>query len=286
MRRRLRVLVLTATAFLVPIVGLLGSAPAVSAAEPAATVVGDDVRDVYVGTGGLLLPRSVDEPMRQRVAGCLGCGWRLSQPCAISQDGHAFDGSQPCESVARGCPQSRRTFRTWFADEPGRWQDVGIVCMGEPVTVRAIQGRVRDQMIERLPSLSLDFQPGRGVVTQIPVVFATNQAPGRVEFQADLGDTPVHVAAVAEWEWDFGDTSHMTTDQPGCPYPCLEVGHTYRRPGTFVIRVRSTWEGRFTADGLGPFPISGPVHQDAAALIAVGEGRALLVPAGYGTMAG
>lgn len=249
----------------------------------ATSVNGDDYRDQFVGTGGLILPSSVGEDTRRRVAGCTDCSWRLTEQCVV--DGNAFDGSAVCDSVARGCPQARRTLRSWFSPGSGRWEDLGVVCMSEPVTVREVGTRVRERLSQGLPPLDISIHPSSGVLTQIPLIVDSGQAPGRVSFEMDLAGHSVEVIAGARWHWDFGDGFDVTSTSPGCAWPCTEIAHAYRRPGEFDLIARATWQGDFRVEGLGPFPIAEPITQSGSLVVQVHQGRALLTPSGYGTMA-
>lgn len=270
MRVRLVILVLAAG---------LALGPQVHAAT---SVNGDDYRDQFVGTGGLILPSSVGEDTRRRVAGCADCTWRLTDPCVV--DGNAFDGSAVCDSVARGCPQARRTLRSWFSSGAGRWEDLGVVCISEPVTVHDVGVRVRDRLAQAVPPLDISFQPREGVLSQLPVIVDSGQAPGRVSFDMEVAGQSVSVIAGARWHWDFGDGYEVRTTSPGCAWPCTDITHAYRSPGEFYLAAKSTWQGDFRVDGLGPFPIQDPVTQQARDVVRVRQGRALLTPSAYGTM--
>jgi hypothetical protein len=88
----------------------------------------------------------------------------------------------------------------------------------------------------------------------------------------------VSVVATAMWQWRFGDGATLETLDPGGRYPHLGVAHAYRRAGAFRAECTTTWSATFSVDGLGPFPVSGPVVQHEARWLSVGEGRALLTP--------
>lgn len=248
----------------------------------AAGFTGDDPGDAYVGTGGLILPGGVNPDTRYEVATCPECRWRLSSPCvgdvSATQDpaGSAFSDSPTCTSVSRGCLHDRHLLRTWFARPGGPWQDKGVVCIAEPVTVTDIGQRVRDRVTDHLPELTPSVEPAQGAVTQIPANFGSGQAPGALAEDVTLAGLPVQLQAQARWLWRFGDGSRAVTDDPGCSFPCMQITHAYRMAGSFVVRVEASWAGRFWVDGLGPFDVPGPIHQDTTLPVTVGEGRALL----------
>jgi hypothetical protein len=271
-------------ALVLPAVGLATSAAVPATSIRMADVHGDDENDRYVGTGGLILPGTVDATTRQTVSGCTGCGWRLSTPCLrtpiASTLGHAFDGESACMSVVRGCPSGRQLLRVWFL-EPGRaWREMGLVCLGDsaPVTVRQAEQAVADRFAQGMPRLEPTFQPVRGIVAQLPVVFATGQAGGQHSHVFRLLGSEVRLDATPSWRWDFGDEASVSTADPGGTYPHMAVAHPYRRSGEFVVTVTTRWSATFVVDGLGPFPVTEPVIQRASLDLSVGEGRALLVP--------
>lgn len=265
------------------VVALVTMVATVGLAAPPSTadVLGDDQRDVYVGTGGLLLPGSVDDRTRREVAGCSGCTWRLTTPCVESPRGHAFDsaGPTPCASVVRGCPGGR-LLRSWFSDG-GAWRETGLICLTDdrPVTVARLGSVVTARLEEGLPRLRPTTDPAQGLLTQLPMVVVTGQRASE-QWTMPLLGREVVVQAAATWTWDFGDGARLTTTDPGTHFPDGSLGHTYRRSGAFLVTCTSKWTATFTVDGLGPFPVPGVLTQRSHIPVAVGEGRALLVPGG------
>lgn len=274
MRRRRPGLRLLIAAALV----LLPVAPA-HATSSGADVHGDDEGDVYVGSGGLILPGSVDMQTRQQVAACSGCSWRLTTPCVASALGNAFGSG--CTSVVRGCPGGR-LLRSWFRPEGSAWRETGLVCLGPggPVTVAAVGRAAADRARRGIPGLTPAFEPPAGVVTQLPVLFTSGQAGGEQHWEWDLAGHAVTVSARPSWEWDFGDGAATRTLDPGAGYPRGGVDHVYRTAGRRIAACTTTWSAHFRVDGLGPFPVPEPLVQRASFAVPVGEGRAVLVPAG------
>ncbi len=243
----------------------------------AADVHGDDERDVYVGTGGLLLPGSVDVGERRRVAECGECRWRLTSICAVPDRtlGSGFDDQRACTSVVRGCPNRQRTLRAWF-QAPGRsWRPIDVVCVGRPVTVEQVGAAVTDRVEDRLPALTVTTRPARGAITQLPVRFDAGQPAEPSSWTMPILDRTVEVVAVPTWTWTFGDETvgeSPTADRSG-PTPA----HTYRRAGPMTVTVRTTWSATFRVDGLGPFAVPQTLHQVVTFALPIGQGRALLV---------
>ncbi|MFM8352428.1 MAG: PKD domain-containing protein [Actinomycetales bacterium] len=253
------------------------SGPAVSAAvrvtDPVIDVIGDDDRDRYVGTGGLVLPGSVDDDTRVRVAGCRDCRWRLDDPCA--EEGSA------CTSVVRGCPRGQRLLRAWISEDRGlTWVDLGVVCIPPTgvVTVAQIDEAIQESFEAELPPTSIRFQPATGILPYLPVVFQSGQPKQLAPIVSTIADRVVVLSPVAEWSWQFGDGTRLTSDKPGAPYPDFSISHTYGRDGRFPVALTTTWRATFTIDDLGPFTVSHVVTQQERTSVSVGQGRAVLVP--------
>jgi hypothetical protein len=259
-----------------------GAAPLVPSAVrlqgvESADVQGDNGQDRYVGTGGLLLPRSVGHGTRTQVAGCPDCRWRLASPCALDLPGVAFPGQSVCLRVVRGCPGMAELLRVWF-DAGAGWADLGLVCLrpGGPVTIRHLSSLVHDSFVKDLPALRLRTAPETGILAQLPVVFDTGQPAEGFAASYRLLDEDVAITGRTHWTWLFGDGGTTATDDPGGTYPHMTVSHAYRRAGSIPVRVEADWSASFTVDGLGPFPVREPVTQEAERWILVGEGRAVL----------
>ena len=243
-------------------------------------VHGDDANDAFSGTGGLLLPGSVDNRTRTTVASCRGCEWRLESPCTDTHRGTLFDSQAPCLSVVRGCPAGDRLMRSWFRAEGSAWREIGLICLRRsgPVTVAQVDRQVRERFVEGMPALAPAFQPSMNPVAQIPVVFSSGQPGGTEDSAFTIIGLPVDLFARPTWVWRFGDGSATRTDDPGGRYPLSGVAHAYRAAGTYSVLVRTEWSASFTVDGLGPFPVTEPVSQEDRFAVVVGEGRALLRP--------
>lgn len=237
----------------------------------AADVHGDDERDRYVGTGGLILPGTTEESTRREAAGCADCSWRMTSPCVASVLGNAFGAG--CTSVVRGCPGGE-LLRAWLMTGGGPWRELGLVCVGDqgPLTVARAGAAARDRVVQGIPTLAPTFAPPQGVLAQLPVRFASGQRSGDRRWRMPLLGAQVAVEARPTWSWSFGDGAVTSDSDDG------HVDHVYRAARDYPVVCRSTWTARFTVDGLGPFPVAEPVRQDARLEVSVGEGRAVLVP--------
>jgi len=288
-RRSLVVTVLAAVATLVG--GLLaGVAPSSGAevptaarpagARPVAAVVvsPDPAHDLYVGSGGLLVPAHSwrSGGGRGEAAGCLGCEWRVSVLCTKAEFA-----SGKCVRIDLGCPVGEVPVRIWLRHPGGDWAVVGQACQGgdPPRTVAQVGAEVRDRAEAALPRLRARVQPAAGTLVTVPAVFRTGQPAAGIR-GADLSvlGLDVRLDARVRWLWSYGDGASGWTASPGGVYPDLSVSHAYARAGTVTARVSAVWRGEYVVEGLGPFPVPGdPLVQSAAVTVVVRSAHARLV---------
>lgn len=259
------------TWLLVFLLGSVGIAPGATAVGIPAVDVGAGA-DRYSGSGGLILPGSLESGTR-RDAACENCRWRLRDPCSA-------DGG-PCLAVTRGCAQLASLLRLLLSSDGGAtWADRGLVCIppAGPVTVAEVSTGLRREFERLVPELLPRAQPSSGVVTRIPVNFLSGHPRGLPASVHRILGQSVVLSPSVRWRWDFGDGAGLETAEPGAEYPAGSVRHAYRRSGSVVVRVRAQWSGTFRVDDLGPFPVAGTIDQAASIEVRVGEGRAVLVP--------
>ncbi|MCL3819028.1 hypothetical protein [Aeromicrobium wangtongii] len=121
-----------------------------------------------------------------------------------------------------------------------------------------------------LPSLQVRVQPGEKTLVNVPTIFYAEPQPFERSVQLLGFDVDV-VAEPVSYHWVHGDGSETTTDQPGRPYPAMDVTHRYTEPADAVQpRVDVTYRVRFRIDG-GPWSTLGQT------LIASGPPAALAV---------
>jgi hypothetical protein len=264
MARILAVLVLCATSL------LPGHARALE-------VHGDDAADRFVGQGAIVLPAGSERGQRQTAATCVGCTWRMTDPCA-----HATDpgSAAACRTVQADCLDGGSMLRAFISRDGGvTWEYLGMHCIPEsgPVSVATIGADVQDAFEREVPSGSIRFQPEVGVLPHLPVIFHSGQ-PEQAVSEHEVAGLRIRLTARATWEWDFGDGATLSTTRSGSRYPDTTVAHTYRGSGAQVVRLRTTWRAEYRVDGLGPIPVVEPVVQQAQTVVRVGQGRAVLVP--------
>ena len=250
---------------LVLIVSPAQAATPVPSPTPTTGVQGDDGRDVYVGSGGLVIPARHwrgDPSGRRQVLECADCFWRMTTACTSLQ----FDtGSCPASHV--GCPSGLIRVRVWLKQGSGPWVLTGYACVGgsPPPSRASVERAVRDLSIQALPALRPSYQPASGALTGLPVDFWSGQSRLGLQ-QADLSVLGVQVRLDAQprWQWVWGDGGSLSTIDPGGRYPRMTVTHTYLRNGSQIVRVTSWWRATFTVEGLGPYPVPGADLSQAA----------------------
>ena len=260
------------------------SAPSVSISptvvSPTAVVVSPDpAHDLYVGTGGLVVPGSRwrgSESARSDTASCLDCQWRVSVLCTKAE---AAAGQ--CRGISIGCPVGTVPVRIWLLRPGQAWEVVGRACQGDtpPVTLTDVGSRVRDRAEAALPPLRAAVQPAGGALVRLPALFRTGQ-PARGITGANLSvlGLDVRLTSRVRWHWAYGDGAAEWTSQPGGAWPVTTVSHTYTRAGTLRASVQALWRGEFTVEGLGPFAVPGaPLAQDAVVTVVVRPAHAHLV---------
>jgi|SRR3954447_11855839 hypothetical protein len=100
-----------------------------------------------------------------------------------------------------------------------------------------------------LPSSALEVQPPNG---RTLVNFETNFYTETRAFDRTvtlLGQrVDLHIVP-AEFGWRFGDGGLLTTDEPGSPYPQLDVTHRYLKKGHVGPSVDTTYTATYRVNG-------------------------------------
>lgn len=285
-RRRVRRRALVLALLAAIVAATAGALPAYAAAPaPASATAASDVvvspdpeRDLYVGTGGLVVPERDWRRGggRAEAAGCQDCRWRVSLLCTKTESAQGG-----CGPIRVGCPVGTVPVRIWLLRPGQDWAVVGEACQGDrpPVTLTEVGSSVRDRAEAGLPALRAGVEPADGALVTVPAVFRTGQPAQGIE-SADLSVLGLEVSldARARWLWSYGDGSESWSAVPGGSWPDRSVSHVYRRAGTLHARVTAVWRGEFTVEGLGPFVVPGPpLEQSASVTVVVREARARLV---------
>lgn len=261
--------------------GMLVLSPLLPApAAEAVDVIGDDETDSFVGSGSVILPASVDSEARRSAATCAGCRWRVTLPCQSSEEHH----DAACRGETLGCPQGREIHRAWLA-RPGReFEPVGLYCPshGEVTSVAEVTREIAGGFAHHVPGLNPQCQPGRGVVVGIPLHCRSGQGASVVRWSDEVAGMTVQTTARGSWSWGFreesGSRGELHTTSPGSAYPGPGVLHTFRTPGVHGITVVASWDGEFTVDGLGPFPVQQGLRQERQLRVPVSSALAVIRP--------
>jgi len=103
-----------------------------------------------------------------------------------------------------------------------------------------------------LPASVLEIQPPRG---RTLVNFDTNffADSSSIDRSVTLLGQRVELHIVpSQFGWQFGDGASLATDEPGSPYPDLDVTHRYLRKGRVAPSVDTTYTATFRVNG-GPW---------------------------------
>jgi len=103
-----------------------------------------------------------------------------------------------------------------------------------------------------LPAPTLQVQPPGGrTLVNFETNFFTETQPFDTAV-ALLGQrVELHIVP-ASFGWRFGDGEVVTTDEPGSPYPQLDVTHSYLAKGPVAPSVDTTWTATYRVGG-GPW---------------------------------
>lgn len=258
---------------------LFAVAMAVGVGAPAAGDAGwstDGSR--WSGTGSVFVPGAGHVGTRpDDSSGCEGCQWQVVPVC-----GHEPVGFPCSETPWLRCQGEAERHYVIFTRGPGASPEiVAAPCIGpgqRPVSSVEMGREVAQRITSVPPRLRPTHQPRSGALTQLPAIFSSNQ-PTAVERDDVIAGFSTRMTARARWAWSWGDgTEPLTTARPGGVWPDRTVSHTYRRPGTVMVRVHTTWDARYWVNGAGPFRVTGDALRQTAELrLTVREARAVLV---------
>lgn len=117
-----------------------------------------------------------------------------------------------------------------------------------------------DQVRQLLPGGAIGIQPSSGVLRGEPVNFMTS-VPNRFQTVLMVLDIPIRIDLRANYIWDFGDGSTISSFNQGAPYPTGTITHTYRSEGNPTVRLLVTWSGTWSSGGISG-PINGVIRQN------------------------
>lgn len=240
-------------------------------AQADVTIIGDDDKDAFVGSGSLLLPPQIATDWRRSAANCPGCVWRSVIQCEMTTAGS-------CRGPARLCGPDGYWLRIFLTVPGGVEQNLGAACFGPggPVSRETAEQLLRDRVVALVPPLRTWRQPDGPALPHVPVVFGVTQSEKALTASFELAGLPIDLTARPRWAWDFGSETQVTTSA-GHRWPDATITHTYRRSGHSLVFVTAIWSAEYDIAGVGPLTVDQPVTQSAVSPVAVGQGRAVLV---------
>jgi hypothetical protein len=210
--------------------------------------------------------------------------WRLRNSCVISDEREGVCSGQDF----RACPQEPGRVIEYLViqrrpvvrsdgsaavsiPEPlppgtlvGKWEDVDDRCIDITSLNPPPSGAEVFSYFERLPlpQLTTQHQPPGDGLTGLPVIFYTD-SPTTQTFTVDIRGFDVVIQATAEqFTWHTGDTTgHITSTDPGRPYPDQTIEHAYKS-GTYTAHLTVTWGATFTVNGSAPADVPGTTTTD------------------------
>jgi len=117
-----------------------------------------------------------------------------------------------------------------------------------------------DQVRQLLPGGAITIQPTNGALRGEPVNFMTS-VPNRFQTVLMVLDLPIRIDLRANYIWDFGDGSTISTFSQGAPYPLGTITHSYKSEGAPTVRLLVTWSGTWSSGGISG-PINGVIRQN------------------------
>jgi hypothetical protein len=242
-------------------------------------VTGDDR---FQGQAVLLVPGNGRIVGSGSGSACDGCEWSLVPDCQgdAAPENPAGDGLCTRATATCGEPGSVR-YRVYFrSGRDTAFRVVDVVCLGggqQPVTAAQLAAALREPFEKLVPPQRPGYQPGNGALVQLPTIFYAGQ-PTSVRGSVDVLGFRVGIEATPMWTWAFERGVAQDFAVPGAPWPNKDVTYTYTTTGARQVSVVTTWRGRFTVDGAGPYEIAEPVVQRSAPLaVPVVQARSQLV---------
>jgi hypothetical protein len=230
----------------------------------------------YEGSGGLILPASVDSSTRNEVIRCRGCAWKLTAACVPGPENY-------CDAGIRGCPGLIDHMRVWFRPLSGEWNEVDRICLTnyEVTTVNDVENRVAENFERYVPEQIARCWPAEGAITNLPLICQSGQRPDALSWRIPVSGFIVSITTAPTWTWDFHGTA-LSTRKAGGPFPNREVSHIFSTSGVKSINVVTRWTGFFSIDSLESAAIERDLIQRSSIMVTVGQAKARLHCPGVG----
>jgi hypothetical protein len=228
----------------------------------------DHVR--YEGSGGLILPGSVNSGTRNEVIRCRGCGWKLTAACVPGPDTY-------CDAGIRACPGLIDHMRVWFRPLGGDWKEVDRICLTnyEVTTVSDLENSVAQSFERYVPEQLARCWPAQGAITNLPLICQSGQRQDAISWRIPISGFTVSITTVPSWTWDFHGSMYFTRNAGG-PFPNRDISHTFLTAGDKTIKVVTRWNGYFSVDSLDVVPIDRELVQGSSIGVTIGQAKARL----------
>jgi hypothetical protein len=179
-----------------------------------------------------------------------------------------------CVQIDRKCRSSKdwtAQLVTWFRapqDKPDAWERLDQACMSDGFPPERPGGglvvAVTERQLRELPikAPALGSQPGRHTLKGAETNLYAE--PAEQTFDLTILGRRVQVRATpAEYRWDYGDGTTLTTAAPGGPIPEARWGqktatsHPYQATGEVTATLHTVYTGTYSVDGGPSQPIAG-----------------------------
>ena len=131
---------------------------------------------------------------------------------------------------------------------------------GTPIPVEVTPGMVAAALrLVPIPPSVLEVQPPNGrTLVNFDTNFYTESGPFDRTVHLLRQRVDLHIVP-SEFDWRFGDGESLVTEEPGAPYPDLEVTHRYLKKGQVVARVDTTYAATYRVNGGPSIKVKGQV---------------------------
>lgn len=224
----------------------------------------------YEGSGGLILPNTVNSGTRNEVIRCRGCGWKLTAACVPGPENY-------CDAGIRGCPGLIDHLRVWFRPLGGEWKEVDRICLTnyQVTTVAELESRLAESFERYVPEQVARCWPEQGAVTNLPLICQSGQPPEGITWSIPVAGFHVTIRTSPTWTWNF-EGRPLLTRNAGGPFPNRSISHTYLAAGAKNIKITTRWNGNFSVDSLESIEIERELIQTSSILLTVGQAKARL----------
>jgi PKD domain len=165
-----------------------------------------------------------------------------------------IEAEKPGTATAKKSPRPKPspTATLWFPPKPTASPHPSAKRTYKPRTLKpkalTQTANLSDRLTKLVPTGGIAYQPEFEPLVQVPVIFWVD-VPQIFQSQVNIIGEIVDVGLRPGFIWSFGDGSVWATTNIGAPFPHQVITHTYKKPGTYVVVLLTTWNGSFTHNG-------------------------------------